>query len=416
MRKQGLWVFAFLFLTFIGDRIGGYFLQKITEQSQFRYSRLYYSNEDADILFVGNSRGLTFFQPEVENVTGLKTMNLSYNGMPADLAKALVMDYLDKHKAPKTMIVDITLCDRENEVFKNGFNLYTSQSQRLTDLIKNNVSTHRPEPTSLKVDTVDIYAGKKVYYGGLISHLYRYNSEIFQRVLYHKNKTDEDWLLDRVIAETAAQDTANMKSYPVRMFPQMVTHLKEMIDYAKAKGIDVKLVINPYLPAFANSPAIRDSFLTPLKTYVETATGMPVRDFSTALKEREDIGDYQHANKKGSTRYMQILKAEGFFDKNTAPVLGENKALNQAIPLQTTEIKINTPPSVSQDISSVSDDIKSSSVPVAPVQDERFVPANIAPDAQVVTISETHFEISKKKKTVKKGQKQGHWVAVDTLF
>ena len=35
---------------------------------QFRYSRLYNSTEDADILFVGNSRGLTFFQPEAERV------------------------------------------------------------------------------------------------------------------------------------------------------------------------------------------------------------------------------------------------------------------------------------------------------------------------------------------------------------
>jgi hypothetical protein len=314
IKKPLVWTFAFLILTFAGDRFFGFLCQKLSKKSQFRYSRLYYTHESADILFVGNSRGLTFFQPEVEKLTGLKTMNLSYNGMPADLAKVLIMDYLDNHPAPKMMVVDITLCDRENELLKSSFNLYTSQSQRLTDLIKQNVSTHRPAPTSLKVDTIDVYAGKKMYYGGQIFQLYRYNSELFQRVLYHQNTTDKDWLIDRVIGEKAARDTANMTSYPVRMLPQMVAEMKEMIDYAQTKGVEVKLVINPYLPAFAAMPAIRDSFLTPLKTCVEAQTGLPVRDFSKALMEREDIGDYQHANKKGSTRYMQILKTEGLFD------------------------------------------------------------------------------------------------------
>jgi hypothetical protein len=324
MKKHIIWIFAFLLLAFLGDRLGGFILKHITQSSQFRYSRLYYGKEDADILFVGNSRGLTFFQPEVERITGMTTMNLSYNGMPADLAKTLVMDYLDKHKAPKIMIVDVTLCDRENEVLKNGFNVYSSESQRLTDLIKANVGTHRPIDTELLIDTLDIYAGKKVLYGGLVSHVFRYNSEVFQRVLYYKNRTDEDWLIDRVINEKAATNDKDLTSYPVRMFPRMIAHLKEMIDYAKAKGVDVRLVINPYLPAFAETKSIRDTFLMPLKDFVEAQTGMTIKDYSTALTEREDIGDYQHANKKGSTKYMNILQQDGFFNSLTNNSLGDN--------------------------------------------------------------------------------------------
>ena len=60
----------------------------------------------------------------------------------------------------------------------------------------------------------------------------------------------------------------------------MVAHLKEMIDYAKSKGVEVKLVINPYFPTFAET--VRDSFLTPLKNYVETETGLLIKDYSTA--------------------------------------------------------------------------------------------------------------------------------------
>lgn len=298
MWKHGRWILAFLMLAVLGDRLIGFILQKITEKSQFRYSRLYYAQEDADILFVGNSRGLTFYQPEVEKLTSLKTMNISYNGMPADLAKCFVMDYLDLHKVPKLMIVDITMCDRENDMLKSGFNLYTPVSFRMDTLL-------------MGIQSPDTYAGRKIVYGGHVSRLYRYNSEIFQRVLYHRNKTDEDWLIDRVISASSANDTT-LKSYQVRMFPNMVAHLKEMITTAQAKGVEVKLVINPYFPPFATT--IRDSFLTPLKMHVEKETNLPVNDFSTILVEREEIGDFQHANKKGSIHYMQILHNQGYFN------------------------------------------------------------------------------------------------------
>ncbi len=321
MGKQLIWIFAFLALAFLGDRLVGSFLHDLTKTSQFRYSRLYNSNETADILFVGNSRGLTFYQPEVERLTGQKTMNLSYNGMPADLAKMLVMDYLDRHVPPKVMVVDVTLCDRYNESLKTSMNLYVPFSRRMGNLIKSSVAINLKNPNSVEVDTTDVYAGRKVYYGGKLSQLFQHNSEIFQRVLYHRNKRDEDWIVDRVISESATKDTA-FQSYQVRMFPVMVNHLKEMIDYAKEKGVIVKLVINPYYPPFAET--IRDSFLSPLKMYVETQTGMPVTDFSTALQSVDEIGDYQHANKKGSIHYMNILFEKGIFNAFNNSVLNMN--------------------------------------------------------------------------------------------
>ncbi|MBL7818348.1 MAG: hypothetical protein JNL70_25275 [Saprospiraceae bacterium] len=330
MGKHLVWIGAFLALAFAGDRLVGYLLKHITQTSQFRYSKLYHSTENADILFVGNSRGLNFYQPEAERLTGQKTMNLSYNGMPADLAKCLVMDYLDRHAPPKVMIVDVTMCDRYNEQLKASMNLYTPYSERLSNLIKQSVALHVIAPPAVDVDTTDEYAGRKVYYGGKLSQLYQHNSEIFQRVLYHRNKPDNDWIVDRVIGEAATKDTA-FKSYQVRMFPTMVNHLKEMVDYAKSKGVEVKLVINPYYPQFAET--IRDSFLTPLKSYVEAETGMTVSDFSTSLQNVDEIGDYQHANKKGSTRYMNILSENGIFSSLNTNSIGINSVSTQDLSL-----------------------------------------------------------------------------------
>lgn len=311
MIKHFIWIFSFLFLAFIGDRILGLFCKKIVQQSQFRYSRLYHTPENADILFVGNSRGLSFFQPEVERITQRSTLNLSYNGMPADLAKVLVMDYLDQHKLPKLMIVDITICDRYNEPLKADFKLYLPYSERLTQLLKTAATIKYKSETNVEVDTIDPYSGLKNYYGSQVSHLYRYNSDVFQRVLFYRKRSDEDWLNDRIINDEATNKT-KMKSYQVRPVPKMVKHLKEMINYAQMKGVDVKLVINPYYPPFAES--IRDTFLTPLKERVEKETDLLVADFSMALTEKEELGDLQHTNKKGSIHYMNILAQKGVFD------------------------------------------------------------------------------------------------------
>ncbi|MEY4936532.1 MAG: hypothetical protein RIS64_2891 [Bacteroidota bacterium] len=284
------WIATFLTLSFIGDRLFGYFLQKITLNSQFRYSRLYRGDAKADILLVGNSRGLGFYQPEIERLTGLNTLNISYNGMPADLATVLVRDQFQKNGAPKTMVIDVTMCDRKDDLFVAAFNVYSPYSDSLKALIT-------------RYD-------KTVYYGGLVSHLYRHNSEVFQRAFNYRNKTDEDWLLDRVISEKMATNTS-LKSYKMRVMPEMVDHLKEMIDFARSQGTDVKLVISPYFPKFAET--IRDSFLTPLKTLVEAKTGLTVTDYSAALTTTEAFGDYQHANKKGCVQFMNQLFEEKVF-------------------------------------------------------------------------------------------------------
>ena len=39
---------------------------------------------------------------------------------------------------------------------------------------------------------------EKVWWGGKVSALFRYNNEIFQRALSHQNQTDAGWLLDRL--------------------------------------------------------------------------------------------------------------------------------------------------------------------------------------------------------------------------
>jgi len=286
--KQIRWYLACLILIFVGDRLGGYWAARQVAQSQFRYSGLYHGAEQADILLLGNSRGLTFYQPYLEEITGKTTCNLSYNGLPMDAAKCLCLDFLaaqkalDPNKRPH-LVLDITICDRENDALLAAFLPYATHSPCLNALI------HQKLP--------------KVWWGGQVSSLFRYNNEIFQRALYYRNRSDADWLLDRQISPSLAQEVSK-HSYDLELQPYLIQQLQETVAAAQAAEAKVTLVIGPYFPGFE----VKNLDL--LQQAVEKATGLTVLDFRDALSDPGDFGDFMHPNKKGSMRYLDLLKKE----------------------------------------------------------------------------------------------------------
>ncbi len=294
--KKLYWILAFLILTFAGDRLGGYLLGSMTKSSQFRYSRLYDQRAEADILLIGNSRGLIFYQPYIEEKTGKSTFNFSYNGMPVDLMAALVKDYYEYYPAPKQMVVDVTLCDRLNNEMLVGFNTYSAYSPRLDSLII------EKQPTMGRATRV--------------THLFRYNSEIFQRALFYSNKSDEDWLLDRVINQNLQEAANSLEPYQINYQPDttdqtyLLRHLNDIVRTGQSHGTRVSLVINPYYPPFAQS--IQN--LTAFREAIEAATGLKVRDYSESIQDVEGFGDYQHLNKNGARQYIDLLLQDGVLE------------------------------------------------------------------------------------------------------
>lgn len=291
--KKSLWIIALIAVVFIGDRVGAMLLQKLADSSQFRYSRLYKGEAKADLLLVGNSRGLMFYQPYIEEVTGSKTLNISYNALSIDLAKNLIADQIKINGAPKTMILDIMMCDRENDQLISGFQAYRSHSENLQALIKER------QP--------------KTFYGGVFSHLFRFNSEIFHRALYYENKTDETWLLDRVINEKMVANLKDTDTIHFTIKNYLFNNLIATVKLAQNAGVDVKLVVNPYYPAYRKEKML---FLEQTIQQVEAATKLKVYDYSTAITDMKSFGDYQHLNKYGSRLFIDEMVKDGIFGKN----------------------------------------------------------------------------------------------------
>ena len=288
--KKITWIILLVVMTFAGDRLGGMLLTNTALKSNFRYSKLYGGNAESDILLIGNSRGLIFYQPYIESLTSKSTLNLSYNGLPIDVARVMVEDYMENYPKPQTVLIDVTMCDRINPGLISGFNFYTSKSERLNKLIK------EVSPSS--------------YNGGQVSKLFKCNGEIFQRALYYLLKSDEDWLTDREMNTHYIENVDQAEALDFNFEGDksgLLGELTQVVDILKSEGVTVHLLINPYYPPFTEKFIGFENW----KKEIESATGEQIHDYSTAITDLKSFGDYQHLNKYGSKLFLDLLKADG---------------------------------------------------------------------------------------------------------
>lgn len=281
--KQIIWIIGFLVLVFLGDRLGGYLLQQLTLSSQFRYSRLYTGQAEADLLFVGNSRGLTFYQPYLEEKTGLTTFNLSYNGLPVDLADALVRDYYDQYASPKQVIIEISICDRFDKQLLMNFSPYL--------------------PFSGRIDSLISIADPKIRNGIAVSHLFRYNSEIFQRAMYYLNRSDKYWVINRQLGKSQSQNIDSDYEFIIQFPEESPEILGRLVRYCQSRGSQVSLVVGPYFPPFGQRISNLNTFIQA----IEQATGLAVLNYTGTIPDYHHFADYQHLNLAGSKLFVDQL-------------------------------------------------------------------------------------------------------------
>jgi hypothetical protein len=286
--KKAIWILAFIAILFVGDRLLGWIFQQQITQSQFRYSRMYRGEGQADILIVGNSRGLNFYQPSVEKATGLTTFSLCYYSMPCEIATVLTEDYLDRYPNVKTVLVETTIVEMSDDKLLPGFTTYMPYSKRIDSVLKNK--------------------NKETWNYAQFSHIYRFNNEVFQRAMYYRNKLDNDWYFDHTITQDLI-DQAPHRSVEFKTPDAHVQDLKALADYCRARNINVKFVIAPIFPTYTVKG------LDVFKQKLEAATGYPVHDYSNTIKDNSSFTDYLHANLKGGAEIVDIMVKDGVLPK-----------------------------------------------------------------------------------------------------
>jgi len=288
-RNRWIWIPVFILVVFVGDRVGGFVLKKIAEHSQFRFTSLYNDKAACDILVIGNSRGLSFYQPFLENLSNKNVFSLAYNGMAANLGEVFIKDYYNLYPAPKKLLLEITFADRTNEELIPAFATYLPYSKNLQTFIKEKE--------------------KKTFYGTKVTHLLRYNSEVFQRAIRHLNTDDKFWLTNRRISTAMQAASEDLENVSIDIIPDLENSLINIVKIAQEHGTEVELIVAPFLHNYANALFNLDEYIES----IESKTKLKVNNYAKSIKDPQYFGDYFHINIYGSEKFVEMMKADNLF-------------------------------------------------------------------------------------------------------
>ncbi len=285
LRRLG-WCALLLAIVVVGDRGLAAVLDRIFYQSKFRYALAYSGKLEADVLIMGNSRGAnSFHQATLESGTGLRAANLSFNGIPAAMMPVLLEDYLERHPAPQTIIVEVSCVgSRRASGTLERFSVLASRSNGVRDLLREH--------------------DFKFYVGSQLSHLLRYNSELMWRSLAFRKKSDQTWAMhsqinDELLESVNAEESVEMLSRS----EEDAAAIKRLLEIAESKSIRVELIFAPYLKQYREKLDDFEGWFSWLQEKLER----PIVDYSVAIDDSALFADRLHLNASGSEEFTAMV-------------------------------------------------------------------------------------------------------------
>ncbi|MHC5861910.1 hypothetical protein [Nostoc sp.] len=293
-----LYILAFFLIVLLGDRLIAARIDQVVMTSQFRLSSLYRGGQNKELVVLGNSRGVnSIYAPDIEKNTGLSVINLSYNGMSMQLGEALFSDYLEHNSPPKLLILEITNLFSSDDLIKD-LKIYIRSSNRIKALIE----TIEPQ----------------IAFGSNLSYLFSLNSEMLFRVIYYLNKSDQTWINRSQINPQLLISVKKMQPLNLEIKNENIKALLNIIHVADQKGINIRLLVSPYLPVYADKIA---NLSQQIKTLQETVgEKQRIWNYSKGVGNLDGFADRLHMNYKGSTLLMKKLDEAGFFQINDSAI------------------------------------------------------------------------------------------------
>lgn len=278
----------FLLILFIGQWVISISFEIIVSKSSFRFSKLYSKSEKMDnsIVCIGNSRGVnSFFSQHIDKKYDVKSFNLSYNSMNMPIVSLFLEDYLENHKSPKTIFIEVSnLFILDSTINYATFNLYSKKSKKLAKEIKE---------TDYKTHLITS-----------IFPIYKYNTEMFYRSLFYLKKSDQDWINRHKISKELETEIIASDSFNLEISNNNdLVILKSIVDNLKEKGINVILFIAPYHPEYL----LKIKNLNSTIDIIEKAIGYPIQDISGFIKKSEYFADRVHTNENGAISISDTL-------------------------------------------------------------------------------------------------------------
>jgi hypothetical protein len=294
-RRMAAWLAMLAIVVVAGDRAGAFVFSRILLHSQFRFSRVYRGGLQADVLVIGDSRGVhSFYAPAIERLTGRPAFNLSFNSMSMPIIEALLADYLDRNARPRRVVIETTCVTVHRGLFSELVT-YAGASPRLERLY----ASEHPRAA----------AAARTF------HLLPYNSEFFLRALASLRSSDQDWINRTVIPpELTAPRGSRWQPHAVS---EDLDALERVVAMLKDRGVETRLVIAPYHPAARIGMEDLTASVTAHARRVDPSAR--VWNYSDALSESRYFADAVHLNADGSEVFLRMLVRDGVLTRAGEP-------------------------------------------------------------------------------------------------
>lgn len=292
MWKKIAFVAGFIALLFIADRVVAAALSRLALASNARVSALYDGRVQADVVLIGNSRGVHMASsPDWASALCRPVFNLSLNGLDVTTQDVLVRDFLDRNPAPKAMVLEIS------NLFSDTFAApeyrpFIAVSDRLSALVRSRQDTWFP--------WLDI------------SHLYRFNTEYLMRALLFLFRPS-DQTPEAIGHISEARIAAYLAEHPrYEVNAKAVPVLASTLEALEAKGVQPVLVLAPYHPASFRIEDWRAEALAEVRRGLPA--DVPIQDWSLALTDDADFADPLHMTPLGRRELAARVSLSGLGD------------------------------------------------------------------------------------------------------
>ena len=283
-RKAFVWIATLVLVVIAGDRLMSWTLGRVLVRSQFRYSQLYRGGTNADLLIMGDSRGVnSFYAPAIEELTGKKAFNLSYNSMSPVVAEALILDYLERNQPPKLVIFEPT-CVMVDGAVLTELRPFATMSPRLMALYE------RKHPDAARMEK--------------IFHLLLLNTGFFVDALHYMRHSDQDWIMRGSLPANSEREGKKV----ITLVPENREALRRIVTELRRRGVEVRFVIAPY-----HATGI-DHLPELIAGLQQLAPGVRIATYETAVSDPVLFADHVHLNEQGSRVFLSMLQRDGVLE------------------------------------------------------------------------------------------------------
>ena len=259
-------------------------------RSEEPVAQLYFGKLNAEILVLGNSRGLRLFSDSAfEDNLGMSSANLSVQSASTEISLMILKDYLDRNQKPRIVIHEITDLIRNNDAVRT-LRVYASSSPRLRTI------QYQMEP-------------KWAIFGEVFPTL-DYNNQEFREWSAQVIRGKPSYLYETEMPLDLVSEVNT--SFPIQYIStaENLNALAEIHSICEKHQIKYIPVVAPLFPGYRRNIANFDDWIDEVELILGSDCSMADYSDHEAFVERELYADHIHINRRGVTIFFDLIRTD----------------------------------------------------------------------------------------------------------